>query len=405
MQEICIDDETNSIYTIDYLIKSTYTIPTTSTGGHTVEVVFKDDKGTTARRRLIPTRLGTLSDKEYYEKYLLGSLNWAGTENLTSRITEEGTSSLFGSGQNATSVTTAIFGGGLGVGTQEVALNVLQPSRRQSGEDEKSFYLVKQYSVSTEGERTVVTPQYGHVSISKAKFAANSEAFNCYEINPYDFTAALPETVWLYVNHDSVTKEWKEYTVHWQTTDKDNNELNLIKEKGERYVLAYPSTELRDLVVYGCIGDGNGVVWVKMIVRNLYSELQSIKFYSYAYEEQAVSVGATMPIDKTYYEFFVDGFAITEDTVAEDDKVYYTRKDRYIEATVTVNTAVEGEYYEYSGIGYVLTKDALFRSGKTYYKKSNEYIQTTVLPGASLVGDETYYEHLVRTSGRASIWW
>lgn len=398
VQEVCIDDESNSIYTIDYLIKSTYTIPTTSTAGHKVDVVFKDDKGTTARRHLIPTRLGSLSDREYYEEYLLGSLNWAGTENLATRITEEGTSSLFGSGQNATSVTTAVFGSGLGIGTQEVSLNVLQPSRRQSGEDEKSCYLVKQYTVSEENERTLVTPQYGHVSISKAKFTKNSDAYDCYEINPYDFTAALPETVWLFVNHDSVTKEWKEYAVNWQTTDRDGNELNLIKEKGGRYVLAYPSTELRDLVVYGCIGDGNGVIWVRMIARNLYSELQSIRFYAYSYEEQTVSPGMALPVDRVYYEYYVNGYAITEDVVANANKEYFTKKDQYVVASVTSNESVEGDYYEYSGGSYVLTSDTVFRSGKTYYVRRTDYVRASVLAGSSLAG-ETYYEHVENAYG------
>ncbi len=384
--EVRIDSETNSRYTIDYLIRSTYDIPTTGDNEHTVKVIFGDGSS----RNLLATRLGTLSDEEFYSGYILGSLNWAGTETLSTRITREGTSSLFGVGQNATSETSAYFGGNLGVGMQKVKLNVLQPGRTQSGEE--NFYLVKQYTVTTEGEKTVVTPVYGQVSVSNAKFRLNDESFAPFEINPYDFTASLPSTIWLYVNKDSTTKEWKEYAVNWQTTDNstEGTELNIIKQSGERYVLAYPSTQQRDLAVYGCVGDGNGIIWVTMIVRNLHSELRDIKFYAYSHEKQTVAYGMEIPADKKYYEYIKSGYAQTEDERAVAGKTYYRREVIYTKQNVVVNSSISGTYYVLSDGVYVVTDDSVFKSGKEYYKREYVYSVRPLIANQSLVGEQCY---------------
>ncbi len=392
VKEVRIDNESNSIYTIDYLIRSTYTIPTTGANGHAVRVVFKDD----SVRSLVLSKPGSVSESEYYEQYIRGSLNWAGTEHLSERISVQGTSSLFGTGQNATSQTWANFGESLGVGMQKVILNVLQPSRYQSSDDETNAYIVREYVLGETPDGKITTdPQYKNCRISNAKFYLQDAKYASYDINPYDFSAALPQTVWLYVNKDNVTKEWKEYAVNWMTTDADGHELNLIKEKNGRYVLAYPSTEERKLLVYGRIGDETNFIRVTMIVRNLFSELQSVKFYSYSYEKQTVEFGAEIPENESYYEYIVDSYAQTMDKEAKEGKEYFIRRSSYERAEVTANTPIIGVYYEQEGSGYVITTDETFKSSKNYYQ-----IKYTYNPGSKTVGqsltDETdiYYEYV-----------
>ncbi len=396
--EVCIDDESNSRYTIDYLIESTYSIPMNSSDGHTVLVKFTD--GTT--RTLVADKPGTVSNAEYFSQYLQDSLKWAGTETLKSRITVQGTSSLFGNGQNATSVTSAPFGSALGVGLQTISLNVLQPSRYLSSDEETSRFIVKQYTI---GEDNKETPNKGQVRISNAKFYLTDSSYAPFEINPYDFARALPTTVWLYVNVDSNNKEWKNYKINWQTTDKEGNELHLIAKRSDgRFGLAYPSTEQRDLAVYGCIGDGNGYIWVTMIVRNLYSDLRDIKFYSYTYDRAEVSAGSQVPEEESYYEYFVDGYAPTEDATVQENKIYYERVDSYVRQTVQNNETIVGSYYEEVGKDkngdpiYSETTDARFLSTKTYYKRVFSYSAvTTLIVGGTI--ERHLYEHIIKGYG------
>ncbi len=376
VNEVRIDEEGNSTYTIDYLVASTYVIPTTGGDGHKITIVFDD--GT--ERQLIPTRLGSISTEDYYTKYLVGTLDWAGASELKDKITLAGTSSLFGTGKDATQVTTAVLGGErLSVGDQTIGLTVLQPSRYQSGSEEKTKYLVTSYTVDDDGGKITTTPTYGQVAISYAKFAKSDDVsgdnYAVLEMNPYDFAAALPETIWLYVYTDSVQREWKEYKVNWTETDKDGQFIHLIREKDGRFVLAYPSTEKRDLVVYGKVGDGNGSIWVTMVVRNLNSELQSADFFSYSYQPQTVRYGTTIG-EEDYYEYIENGYALTQDEDFVEGKDYYLKDGKsFVLQTVKPSDDIgQAMYYEKVVRGYGLTEDEFFENGKTYYT----YVETKV---------------------------
>jgi hypothetical protein len=267
---VLIDGEDPGVYTIDYLIEETYAVPVETGGSHTVTIVFKDGTSKYIGR----TRPGTLSDEEYYSTYIKGQLNWIGISGLSSKITEEGASALFGTGENATDTTTAEFGAIGGIG-QEVSLRIIIPSRSLSENDVKDKYLVTAYSESQ-------TAEYGTVGLSNAKFSESDGAYDPYEINPYDATAALPSTIWLYVPTTravSGVKVWKEYDVQWVTTDKNGAALEIIKNDGGRFVLANPGPEEKLFVVYGKVGDGNGSIWVTMSVKNLESSIKSITLY------------------------------------------------------------------------------------------------------------------------------
>ena len=133
-----------------------------------------------------------------------------------------------------------------------------------------------------------------------------SISYSPYAMNPYDMTARLPSTIWLYVSNDVVGSSytWTEYKINWQTTDKDGNELNIIKENDNgNYVLAHPVTVETQLAVYGTVGDGNGVIWVCMSILNLESSINSFTLYTNGVEYNTSSTITTLFFNRLGVEF------------------------------------------------------------------------------------------------------
>lgn len=284
-----INDEIGGQYTIDYLIEETYTVPTTSNSLNTVKVVFTD--GT--ERIISLSKSGAISTEDYCEQYIYGQLNWEGTNNIRSKITVNGVTALFGSETSPTNETTAYVGGEI-CDTQKVSLRVMVPSRYLSTDEMKSVHIVSAYDL--EGNATKST-----VYINKAKFNAVDEDYSPLMINPYDARASLPNTILLYVKTaNSQISEYKEYDITWVTTDKDNNELNIIELRDGKYVLANPVTAETDLAVYGKVGNGNGSIWITMHVRNLASDIKEIALYKENGDE--VNLKETITIDP-YLEY------------------------------------------------------------------------------------------------------
>lgn len=294
-----IDNEEAGKYTIDYLIESSYTLPTQTSEIHSVKVYFK---GETGRFRIVSNRPMGISDDVYYNNYLPVQLMWEGAESIRTKIDVNGTATLFGTSNR----TKAIFGIIASVGYQNVPLQVVVPERYMSDSEEvtKLVNLVTSYTVDQFGS---ITSSMASIRISQAKFGEADEAYKSFAINPYDSSAHLPSSIYLWVNksYDSKSQRIvKNYPVRWKTTNKDGVELNIIKEKGGNFYLANPVTEQRNLVVYGTVGDGNGEIWVVMHITNLASELQSVTYYTdYNYDTYSPDNGLPVELfrENTYY--------------------------------------------------------------------------------------------------------
>lgn len=311
---IKIDDESNGKYTIDFLQKDTYTIPSQSSQTHEVYLYFVtyDSAAESERKRkLVGTRPDGIEDEDYYKNYVLGSLEWEGAEELAKKptvITVNGTSNLFGSliGKDG-NYTTAVFGETLCVGEQSVKLEICVPTRYQSSQNMQNETVATKCTVDDSG-----LPQFGDITsvqISPARFPKNDSFFAPFEINPYDSTARLPSTIYLKVAASNASGDGKfsdeagnyvvkEYPVEWVTTDNKGNELNLIEQKEDGYYgLKNPVVYQQDFVVYGRVGDrdredgaNSGYIWVAMIVRNMASSLRDVRFEGLEEGQTSISI-------------------------------------------------------------------------------------------------------------------
>lgn len=370
---IKIDNEENGKYTIDFLKKETYTIPSQSSVRHDVYIYFYSaDASAQKRRKLVAVRPDGITDTYYYENYALGSLEWEGAEYIAKNptiIKVNGTNNLFGeipdSGRSG-NATKAMFGNAMAVGEQEVKLEINVPTRYQSSQN------MQEESVAiscVEGENGIPEFNSGTVGISPARFTAESEFYAPYEINPYDAAARLPSTVFLKVANSSANSlvkfsddlsnyEVKEYAVEWVTTDENGKELNLIERKDDdRFGLKNPVVTRQDFVVYGKIGDrgGNdatnpGYVWIKMIVRNLASKLTDISFEGLEAGETEITIDPykSYSLPKSFTASLESGKTISQQNIEWEvsvrdkddwfpinykqgyDRKYYDKSDKYI---------------------------------------------------------------------------
>jgi len=306
-QEVCyvqIDDEDHGYYTIDFLVKDSYAIPSQSGIRHNLSLYFYTDKDhggiAEKHRKLVTVRPAGISDEDYYNNYVYGSLNWAGADYITKNptvITRDGTANLFEFDGRQGNSTTAMFGEGLTVGVQTVGLTVNVPSRYQSQNNDKTGVSAANSCTETDGK-----PIFNNstVEVSPASFTRDGVIYAPLEINPYDTAARLPSTVFLTVakNYDTKGESFydengnnrgnaviKEYNITWVTTDSDGRELNLIERKEDgTFGLKHPVVHEQVFVVYGKIGDrgqdrdGNpGYVWIRMLVKNTASYLKDVK--------------------------------------------------------------------------------------------------------------------------------
>lgn len=302
VDSVRIDGENAGTYTIDFLVKDTYTIPSCSGVDHTVKLAFVGaDTSAPKTRTLVVARPDGLTDDEYYDNYLTVSLIWdgaAGIANNPSVIGVNGTTTLFGQDNH----TTAVFGADLGVGEQTVGLNVVVPSRYLGSEDEESYYAAN-FCETIDG-----IPAYSVTGLpmSKAAFYQNEDgSYAFYEpflYNPYDSALRIPTEIYLEVNKTSGSNPErivKKYPVNWVTTDKDGKELNLFTEDEDGLLkLANPVTYEQDMVIYGKVGDrggDDGYIWVTMRVRNLASELASISYDGLEEGQTSIDVDPYLP--------------------------------------------------------------------------------------------------------------
>lgn len=303
VDSVRIDDENSGTYTIDFLVKSTYTIPSCSGVDHTVKLAFVGaDTSAPKTRTLVVARPDGLTDDEYYDNYLTVSLEWAGAAEIASNpsvIGVNGTTTLFGQDNH----TTAVFGADLGVGEQTVGLNVIVPSRYLGSEDEESYYAAN-FCETIDG-----IPSYTSTTlkISKAAFYEENGTYAFYEpflYNPYDSALRIPTEIYLEVDKTKTLgsnpeRIVKKYPVNWVTTDKDGKELNLFEQDEEGlFRLANPVTYEQDMVIYGKIGDrggDDGYIWITMGVRNLASELASIEYDGLEAGQTSIDIDPYLP--------------------------------------------------------------------------------------------------------------
>lgn len=299
VEYVIIDEELSGTYTIDFLIRATYSIPTQSGGGHTVKLYFKSDNAANPRSRTITAvRPEGISDSEYYENYLAIGLDWLGAEGIVENpyiITSEGSKEpLFGKDN----ITSATFGKSLGLTAQTVSLSVVVPSRYQSASEDTSMGVTIANGCNVvDGEASFVNTQ---IRISKAHFPG-LEFYAPLEINPYDAAARLPSEIYLEVDKtagSNAERTVKKYPVSWVTTDSNGKELNLIELKEDGgYGLKHPVTEAQEMAVYGKLGDRGGedeknpgFIWIVMRIKNLASKLQSITYEGLADGQTVIAV-------------------------------------------------------------------------------------------------------------------
>lgn len=284
-ESVQIDDALRGSYTIDFLMKSTYTVPTQTGVLHEVKIYFRSSSGSEKFRIVSAVRPDGISDETYYNNYIKGSLEWENVEQFAlnpSLIKVNGTNNLFGNGNR----TNAVFGQDLGVGEQEVGLDIVVPSRYQSSDDTENRNVANICVLDEFGIPSFTTTT---ISMSKAHFPKQGDVtygyYDALLINPYDRAMRLPQEIYLNVADEfseNATRSDRKYPITWVTTDDKGNELNLIEEKEDGgYGLKYPVTYMQDMAVYGKVGDrggDDGYIWITMSIRNLASELISISY-------------------------------------------------------------------------------------------------------------------------------
>lgn len=361
VESVTIDNYAAGTYLIDYLVESSYGIPMTTTNDHTVKVVFTD--GT--ERIVSLTRSALITDEEYCVNYIYGQLAWEGASSVPGKLELDGSYGLFGSGTSASNVTTAQFGGDLLDSTQRVSLNIIAPTRAISGRDYYAMSLVTHIDVSTEGEVAMGSPEQTNV-VGTARYTkpatatATTAAIESYGINPYNVGATLPDTIWLYVNMTmaegaQARKEWVEYPVYWTTTDRNGNELNIIKMNDDgRYVLAHPVTRETYLKVYGQVGAPGRRIWVEMSILNLASDIRSYELFLPSGASYDVSRAVSVDPHLTYASGLPSRFS----------------------AVLGSGQTVEGETDWYYGDYPIVCKvDFLTAENRKYYRRDNTYKQ------------------------------
>ena len=288
VSHVQIDSCEQGTYLIDYLIKATYDVPTTSGNlsgtNHTVKVYFEDGTYRTVTR----TVSQAISEEKFNSEYIYGELAWENIEVVKSKISVTGTGSIFGTEGKMTDSTKASFyvtGSEHIIASQTVPIRIVIPSRDLSLGDLTSKGMIIKYDEENDYE-----PIRGSVSLNKAYFYEpenkNDGTFTPvpFEFEPYNVAKTLPNEIWLYVKQSwgqNALSKWQQYPVQWVTTNDQGEELNLIASNANGdYVLAHPVTEERDLVVYGKVGDGdNGGIWIVMYVRNQASEIKEWHLY------------------------------------------------------------------------------------------------------------------------------
>ncbi|MCR4660645.1 MAG: hypothetical protein K5765_01430, partial [Clostridia bacterium] len=411
---ILINNEESGTYTIDYLITSTYDIPSQTDTNNSVKIVFQDEQkvGIESRKIIRGSRPTEVSSEEFYKNYIISMLDWNGVEEMKSKITLDGTYSLFGDNNE----TYAYFGEYKISGmednfTQKVTVKVNQPSRNIDGNDNvKSIYAVYSYNTPF----SVSDPERKNVLINKAKFSLNdSEDYGSFHwmepfaINPYSEQTYLPETIFLYVQRaNSSSYEWKEYNISWATTDRNGNELNIIGiNSNNRYYLKAPTVEERYINVYGTVGDG-AKVWVNMLLLNMKSEVNDVTLYNqdgtvYNYAELNTETGIvswkeikTISIDPyvDYISLLPTRFVVTlgsGEIVSGSTQFYFKNNDitypvdrsydnSFASSTYNRNYTSNGRYiFLKSGGNYSLT---IFVKGQSDLVSNEISININVLP-------------------------
>lgn len=266
--------ETKGYYTVDSLDSSTYTIPSRSTSGYMVLMYFDDG------------HFRVIGDNNVYREYLDSNLidvslsdgifdetlNWEYA--AADYFTEYGTSSPLGGG--TASVNRAVIGG------QTVTLTVREPARRVISETKSINGYVRVDVNGNSVDRTNATFTYNRVKWG------DKDGF--YEVNPYN-NSALPTRVTVSFNTSTAggeqTIEEVTYPIAGWVTD-----TGIIMDSGNRYKLAYPTTEDSYFKAELYLGDGNVSVKVTVVIHNLAAEYESYGFY---YDSD--NIGTSMTVD------------------------------------------------------------------------------------------------------------
>lgn len=301
---IKINSENNGYYTVDALVTSTYTIPTSTTADNEVRIYFKS-----GHYRIIGSepQEGASTDP-LCDGYYNIPLEW--NYPVANYVSLDGSWPL---NNGRDEFATAYFGDNI-VGKQAVSVHVICPKRIIGT---RSDAVIAVTYVRTDNDGNIVESVTNPIRASLASFTANGTVEGSYfYFDPYSEAVSnlyLPGSVFVEVEYQGVTV-MREYPVRWLTGRNGAND-NIISGDG-RILNAF--AEETYLTVYGVIGDGELTQTLTMLILNR----------SGSYENVVMLNDDDTPFEGiTVYKYDEEGNPIAED----DTETPVAYKRYYIE--------------------------------------------------------------------------
>lgn len=264
------------LYTVDVLQTDTYVFPVQSTQTQELRLYFED--GT---YRVIAPRDYSVNPNEYYSNYLPITLNWKHAEVNPSTVRIQGTHAPLGI-EDRDINTSMIEKEDFTVGTQEISLRIIMPSRALATIGiAGNVYAITGYNRLGDGSLNFEDPIRQMMSYHNVAFSQTAALGEFFLFNPYN-QEPLPDTVYMEVTQGGENRiQRKAYSIKWiesdvltarHTYDSGGNILFT------QYWLRHVSANEENLFVKGVIGDGDVTIEVNMIVKNLDAVYQDITF-------------------------------------------------------------------------------------------------------------------------------
>ncbi len=287
-------------YTVDILQTDSYVFPVQSTQRQEMRLYFED--GT---YRIIAPRDYGLNPTTYYNNYLPITLQWKHSQVAPEALRIQGTQAPLGI-EDRDINTTTIDDDTFSVGSQEVELKIIMPSRALGTIGVAgNVYAITGYETLADGSLNFEEPIREMTSYHNVAFSQSDEIGEFFEFNPYN-QEPLPNTVYMNVIQGGENRiQKKAYDIEWVESDVIMAR-QIYDESGNlvdtEYVLRNVSTYEETLLVEGLIGDGDVSIEVKMIVKNIDAVYQDITFEGMDTNVTEMSVDPYLPYEfPSYY--------------------------------------------------------------------------------------------------------
>lgn len=297
-------------YTVDTLVSDSYTIPVTS-------VAEKDDEGNDTGKLQTEVRIyftsgkyrilgiepeGYVNTDSNFDGFYRDALAW--TPGVADYLSLDATAWPLNDGETDTA--TAKFKDEL-VGTQEVSVKVLCPSRRIDGfsDFEKGITYVEYDKNGNAIEDSVVYSTDVRLSYAWFDNRGGTEK-RFFEFDPYfSGNVQIPQKIYLNVVYDGVTT-LRAYDVVWSTAN------GIVDQDGN---IRLRSSDDEYFIVYGTVGDGEITQTVTMGIHNSAVKYSNVNMYDI--ENKAFEV-------KTYrYDQYGNVIADSDTTTEESYRRLY----------------------------------------------------------------------------------